>query len=213
MDERTKAQIFEPFFTTKKQGEGTGLGLSMVYGIIKQHGGAIEVYSEPGKGSRFDIYLPRGAEHAAEEALPLVQPEASSGTETILVAEDEESVRNVLTEILDHAGYTVLPARDGEEALRVFEEHADAIDLSLLDVMMPRVGGREVMDRIQARRPRMRFLFSSGYSEGAVHTNFIMRTGLRLISKPYRRKALLTAVREVLNASESLHPQEGPPTR
>ncbi len=198
MDESTRAQIFEPFFTTKEVGQGTGLGLATVYGIVKQHSGLIHVYSEPGLGSTFKIYIPL-VERLAEAVGSKTEGRAVGGTETILVAEDEEMVRGLVVQMLRRAGYTVLTACDGEEALRVFEEHAGMISLALLDVMMPKIGGREVMARIQERNPRVRILFSSGYSENAVHTNFVVKEGLNLISKPYRRQELLRTVRKVLD--------------
>jgi PAS domain S-box-containing protein len=198
MDEATRTQIFEPFFTTKNIGEGTGLGLATVYGIVKQHGGSINVYSEPGKGTIFKIYLPT-VKRPAESIT--IKPEkcVKGGTETILVAEDEDMVRKLVVRILENAGYRVLSARDGDDALRLYEEYADEIDMILLDVMMPKLGGREVMDRIQARRPQMPVLFSSGYSQNAVHTGFVISEGLRLISKPYSDTDLLMAVRETLD--------------
>ncbi len=209
MDEATRAQVFEPFFTTKGVGEGTGLGLATVYGIVKQHNGLIHVYSEPEKGTAFKVYIPI-VERPAEAVRAKPEEAAVGGTETILVAEDEEVVRNLVSRILETAGYTVLTACDGEEALRVFEEHAGAIDMAILDVMMPKLSGRDAMNRIQqfvksrqtvAKCPRMRFLFSSGYSQDAIHTNFVIKEGLRLITKPYGRSDLLRAVRETLEAS------------
>ncbi len=199
MDELTRAQAFEPFFTTKGLGEGTGLGLATVYGIVKQHNGLIHVYSEPDKGTSFKVYIPIVERHA-EDVGTKVETRAAGGSETILVAEDEEGVRKVVCRILESAGYAVLEAAHGEEALRLFEAHADTIDMVLLDVIMPKVGGREVMDRIQAKNPEVRFLFSSGYSENAIHTNFVAKDGLRFIMKPYSKSSLLHAVRETLDA-------------
>jgi signal transduction histidine kinase len=199
MDEATRAQIFDPFFTTKGVGQGTGLGLATVYGIVKQHNGLIDVYSEPGKGAAFKVHFPI-VDRPAQNMEPKVEEPVVGGTETILVAEDEAMVRELVSRILQTAGYAVLTACDGEEALRVFEEHADAIDMAILDVMMPKLGGRDVMDRIQAKHPGMRFLFSSGYSETAIHTNFVIEEGLRLVTKPYRGAELLLTVREMLDA-------------
>ncbi len=195
MDETTRARIFEPFFTTKDVGQGTGLGLATVYGIVKQHNGFIHVYSEPDKGSVFNVYIP-SVQRAAEAVETQLEEAAVGGTETILVAEDEELVRSLTSRVLQSAGYSVLTACDGEDALRIFEGHADAIDLVLLDVMMPKLNGRAVMDHIHARCPRIRFLFTSGYSANAIHTNFVIKEGLRLITKPYSRVDLLRAVRE-----------------
>ncbi|HPO16050.1 MAG TPA: PAS domain S-box protein [Candidatus Hydrogenedentes bacterium] len=200
MDESTRSQIFEPFFTTKEVGQGTGLGLATVYGIVKQHNGLIHVYSELGKGTVFKIYLPI-VEHSPETVRETGKFITAGGTETILVAEDEEAVRRLVCHVLESAGYTVLTACDGEEALRIFEEHAHDIDLALLDVMMPQRSGREVMECIQATHPKMRFLFSSGYSENVIHTNFVINEGLRLISKPYHRADLLHAVRAALDGT------------
>lgn len=201
MDEATRTQIFEPFFTTKEVGNGTGLGLATVYGIVKQHNGLIHVYSEPGMGSVFKVYL-RASEQESETTEQKPEAPASGGSETILVAEDEAMVRTLVCNILEKAGYTVLKACDGEDALRVFDEHADTIDMALLDVMMPKLGGRGVMDRVRANYPRMRFLFSSGYSESAIHTDFVIKADVRLITKPYRKADLLRAIRETLDAPQ-----------
>lgn len=199
MDEATRAQIFEPFFTTKDIGQGTGLGLSTVYGIVKQHSGLIHVESEPGKGTNFIIHLPI-VEQITETAGPQTEVPVIGGTETILVAEDEDMVRNLVVNMLRSGGYTVLAARDGEEAIRLFEENTESIHMAILDVMMPKLGGRAVMDHIQATCSNVRFLFSSGYSEDAIHSNFVIKDGLHLITKPYRREDLLRAVRATLDA-------------
>jgi signal transduction histidine kinase/ActR/RegA family two-component response regulator len=201
MDEDTVGQIFEPFFTTKGVGEGTGLGLATVYGLVKQHKGLLHVYSEVGKGTTFKIYLPL-VERSAESVGDKIEGPVPGGTETILLAEDDPSVRKLSQTILEHAGYTVLTAEDGEEALQVFEEHPDTVNLALLDVMMPKLGGRAVFDRIQEKRPAVRVLFSSGYSMNAIHTSFVLDAGLELIKKPYQRADLLRKVREVLDSGE-----------
>ena len=199
MDAATRGQIFEPFFTTKEVGQGTGLGLAMVYGIVKHHGGLIHVESEAEKGATFNVYLPV-ADQPADTVEISAHTGGEGGRETILVAEDEEMVRDLVRSILEDAGYTVLTARNGAEAVRLVEEHANAIDLALLDVMMPRGGGREVMDHIQATNPKTRILFSSAYSESAIHLNFVIKEGLDLLVKPYSRAELLHAVREALDA-------------
>ena len=198
MDEATLKQIFEPFFTTKEVGQGTGLGLATVYGTVQQHNGLVHVHSKPREGTRFDVYLPV-VEQPAERVLPGVEPAITGGTETILVAEDDEAVRSLVERMLQSAGYTVLTAANGELALRVFEAHADRIDLAILDVMMPGLSGRDVMGRIQARNPQIRFLFSSGYSEAVIHSSFVIKEGLRLIDKPYSKIKLLSTVREILD--------------
>ncbi|MBI5095627.1 MAG: PAS domain S-box protein, partial [Candidatus Hydrogenedentes bacterium] len=173
MDAETQHKIFEPFFTTKDVGKGTGLGLAMVYGIVKQHSGMIQVYSEINRGTMFKIYLPIVERPASAVGVRLAGP-APGGRETILLAEDDDNVRALATRILSDAGYTVLAARDGADALRVYGEHAAQVRLAILDIVMPGMGGREVQRVISEKNPQMRFLFSSGYSENAVHTNFVL---------------------------------------
>jgi len=199
MDRKTLAQIFEPFFTTKEVGKGTGLGLSMAFGIIKQHGGHITAYSEVGKGTIFKVYFPTVERHATEVSSRIPGP-VVGGTETILVVEDDELVLKLAEQALNLAGYTVLTGRDGVEALQLFEKYADKIDLVIMDVVMPRMGGKEAMDRILKLRPGTPYIFSSGYSENAVHTNFIQKRGLHLLSKPYQNESLLRTIREVLGS-------------
>ncbi len=201
MDEETLASAFDPFFTTKGVGEGTGLGLSTVYGLVKQHQGMVHVYSEVGKGTTFKIYLPL-VERAAAAVGDKIKSPVRGGAETILLAEDDEAVRALTEDVLRKAGYTVLVATEGREAIRVFEEHADEIDLALLDVVMPHVGGRAVFERIREHSPRVRALFCTGYSMNAIHTNFVLDEGLELIQKPYQRDDLLRRVREVLDGVE-----------
>ncbi|MCS7182765.1 MAG: PAS domain-containing protein [Thermoanaerobaculum sp.] len=198
MDRATLDRALEPFFTTKEPGKGTGLGLSTVYGIVKQHGGLLHLYSEPGKGTTVKVYLPivqrRAVDVGGKLAGPLV-----GGTETILVVEDEEAVRRVLAEALAGFGYRVLTAANGVEALAVAERHGFAVDLVLTDVVMPHMGGWELYEKIAARAPGVRFLFSTGYSENAVHQNFQKKPGIHLITKPYGLEALARKVREVLD--------------
>ncbi len=198
MDSRTLENVFEPFFTTKEVGEGTGLGLSTVYGIVKQHKGMVHIYSQVGKGSTFKIYLPQ-VERAVGAVGSKIEGAVPGGSETILVAEDDAPLLNLTRTILEKAGYAVLTAIDGEDALRVFEEHPDVIDMALLDVMMPKLGGRAVFDRIRVQRPQMRVLFASGYSMNAIHTDFVLEEGLQLVQKPYQRDILLRKVRETLD--------------
>ena len=200
MDQATCEKLFEPFFTTKGVGKGTGLGLSTVYGIVKQHNGHITVYSEPGEGTTFKIYLPvsnplpaDGLNSALESDAP-----AEGGSETILVVEDDEVILKLATEVLNGAGYTALTAKDGVEAVRVFEEHADEIDLVMMDVVMPLMSGKEAMEEILKKRPALRYLFVSGYSPATGHNDFIVENNLHLLSKPYPADALLRKIREVL---------------
>ncbi len=199
MDEMTQKNIFEPFFTTKAIGEGTGLGLSTVYGIVKQHEGMIEVFSEITQGTTFKIYLPL-SEHFASKEEGRVQSPVTGGNETILLAEDDEMVRGMARLILESAGYTVLTAEDGEQALQVFEQHGAEINLVFLDVIMPKLGGYAVYQRIQQTQPEASILFASGYSMGAIHSNFQLPEGMQLIQKPYKRNDLLKWVRRVLDA-------------
>jgi len=198
MDNRTLEHIFEPFFTTKDFGQGTGLGLATVYGIVKQHNGMVNAYSEPGKGTTFKIYLPV-AERAASEVGSKLSPPALRGSETILIAEDNEMVLKLAVNILENAGYRVLASRDGAEALRMFEKRADSIDLALLDVVMPELGGRRVYEAMKDRKPSLPVLFVSGYSEYATDTSFILENSLPLLQKPYSREDLLRTIRAVLN--------------
>ncbi len=163
MDAATQARIFEPFFTTKAMGRGTGLRLAVVYGIVKQHGGLIHVYSEPGRGTAFRVYCPFRAEEpnarAADEAGELV-----GGSERILLAEDDEALRATSTKLLRRLGYEVLGVADGREALEVLGAQGDRFALAIVDVVMPGVPGPEVLERVRPRHPRLRFLFTTGYS-------------------------------------------------
>ncbi|MDH4231863.1 MAG: PAS domain S-box protein [Nitrospirota bacterium] len=198
MDETTRLRIFEPFFTTKEVGKGTGLGLAIVYGIIKQHGGHITVYSEPGKGTTFKIYLPlvepvEEAEATAEMIVP------KGGTETILVAEDNEDVRKLERKVLEGVGYTVIEAVDGEDAINKFEENKERIQLALLDVIMPKKSGKEVYDRIKKVKPGMKILFTSGYTSDVISTKGILEEKMSFISKPVSPNDLLVKIREILD--------------
>ncbi len=200
MDEETLKRIFDPFFTTKEPGKGTGLGLSIVYGIVKQHDGYVSVSSRPGKGTSFRIYLPlaRGPV-AEEERADEKEAEPPGGTELILVAEDEPAVRELTTEVLQHAGYRVIEARDGEEAVARFLEQADVIDLVILDAIMPRKNGREALEELRKRRADVKALFVSGYSESIIHKRGILEEGLHFIPKPIRPFDLLRQVRKILD--------------
>lgn len=198
MDEDVIQRIFEPFFTTKELGKGTGLGLSTVFGIVRQHNGVIDVQSEIDSGTIFGIYLPTVE---ATDTQPFEAPTnfSKGGTETILLADDEELVRDVAETMLRKAGYKVLMAVDGDDAIQLFDEHVETIDMALLDVVMPRVGGKVVADHILKRRPNIPILFCSGYRSDSIHTNFIQDDQLELLPKPYRRSDLLLKVREVID--------------
>jgi len=201
MDKYTLEHCFDPFFTTKEIGKGTGLGLSTVYGLVKQHNGIIHVYSEVGKGTTFKIYLPATTqEQLQKEEEATSEPiEQLTGNETILIAEDEMTVRSVAIRILEKAGYRVIAAQDGEEGFKLFLENISDIDLVILDVIMPVMGGKEVYEKIKKIKPNLPVLFSTGYSENSIHTNFVLEKDLNLINKPYGRLDLLRAVRNILD--------------
>jgi len=200
MTPEVRERVFEPFFTTKEKGKGTGLGLSTVYGIVKQSGGNIGVYSEPGHGTTVKIYFPRvGGE---TEVLPRRDDTGSMarGSETVLVVEDEPSVRSLATHILRHQGYRVLDAADGEEAMHIAHEHTeDEIHLLLTDVVMPRMGGKELADRLKTLRPSVKVLFISGFPDDAIAHHGILAPGIAFLQKPFSPAALAQKVREVLD--------------
>jgi signal transduction histidine kinase/ActR/RegA family two-component response regulator len=202
MDSETRARIFEPFFTTKALGKGTGLGLSTVYGIVKQSQGHMWAYSEPGQGATFKVYLPI---HEAGDEPPIVTPQARvvpRGWETILAVEDEESLLNLVAEILKDAGYNVIPANGPKEALRVLVEHREAIHMLLTDVVMPGMSGRLLADQVLRERPGMRVLYMSGYTDNAIVHHGVLDAGTAFLQKPFTPDALIKKVREVLDAAE-----------
>jgi PAS domain S-box-containing protein len=201
MDAHTRARVFEPFFTTKGRGKGTGLGLSMVYGIVKQHGGEIVVESEPGAGARFHIYLPAVEEQPNAPAPDGPLQEASQGTETILLVEDEAGVRHLARDILRAAGYRVLEAADGQEAWRIAEGEA-LIHLLLTDLIMPRMGGRELAERLLERRS-LSIIFMSGYTDDVIAYQGELGPDAAFVQKPFAPDALAHKVREVLDAARS----------
>jgi CheY-like chemotaxis protein len=198
-----RRHVFEPFFTTKPEGAGTGLGLAVVFGIVKQHNGLINVDSTEGEGTVFSIYLPLVP--AASITAPRKEGRTIvGGDETILVVEDNAQVLELARLILRGAGYTVLTASNGEEALDQFPRRAKDIDLVLMDVVMPKMGGREV--RIQMKRidPAVRILFTSGYSAAGIHTDFILEEGLDFIQKPFVTDTLRGKIRSILDRSGTL---------
>jgi CheY-like chemotaxis protein len=194
------ARVFEPFFTTKTEGRGTGLGLAMVFGFVKQSGGHIKVYSEPGEGTSVKIYLPR----AVGGQIPNMQrsgvpADLPRGSATVLLVEDEAGVREIAGAILRSLGYHVLEAPDGDEGLRVFGAHAAAVDLLLTDVVLPgKVRGRELAERITAMRPEVKVLYMSGYTENSIVHHGRLDDGVQLLGKPFKREQLARKVAEVL---------------
>ena len=202
MDAKTQAHIFEPFFTTKEKGKGTGLGLATVYGVVKQSGGYVWVYSEPGHGTTFKIYLPRiedevgviGRDRSAESSsLP-------RGSEVVLLVEDEVGVRELAREYLEMSGYTVIVAPDGNTALELAAMHAGPIHLLMTDMVMPGIGGRELAERVLSVRPEIKILYMSGYTDQAVVHQGILGTDAPLLQKPFTLATLTTKLREILTA-------------
>src|SRR5436853_788157 len=200
MDEETQAHAFEPFFTTKPRGQGTGLGLAMVYGTVKQSGGFIWVYSEPGRGATFKIYLPRVDAPVESAAPPAPVERPPRGSETVLLAEDEPAVRAIARQALERQGYTVLAAPSGADALALAAQHGATIHLLLTDVVMPGMSGRDLADRLTAQRPGIRVLYISGYTDNAIVRHGMLEPGLAYLQKPFRPDALVRKVREVLDA-------------
>jgi len=200
MDVETQRRVFEPFFTTKASGKGTGLGLATVYGIVKQSGGFIWVYSEPGHGTTFKVYLPRSSGGAL--ALPAPEPSAdiAGGTETILLIEDDDVVRGLARRMLAAKGYTVLESKSGAEALDICCRHAGAVHLLLTDVVMPEMGGRDVAQRVAGLRPEVRVVYMSGYTEDAVVRHGVLAADVAYVQKPFTSDSLARKVRDALDA-------------
>jgi two-component system cell cycle sensor histidine kinase/response regulator CckA len=199
MDKKTVERIFEPFFTTKSTGKGTGLGLAIVYGIVKQHNGYIDVYSEPEIGTTFKIYLPL-SRVAAEQATPVKNSVPKGGAETLLIAEDDTSVRNLMKSMLQGFGYTVIEASDGEEAIQKYRGNKDPIQLLILDVIMPRKNGRETYDEIRKTNPAVKALFTSGYTAEIIHKKGILENGEKFLAKPVSPNELLSKIKELMDS-------------
>jgi len=200
MDEETQSHLFEPFFTTKKAGRGTGLGLATAYGIIRQSNGAIGMVSEPGKGTTARIYLPL----VQPKTQPIREKSIGAGTltgaETILVVEDEARVRKLMVDVLSAKGYKVLEASRGQEAVRIARRHRNDIHLLLVDVVMPEMSGPDVVKEIRQRKPAMRVLYISGYTEEAIVQHGIPESGIAFLQKPFLPDSLAGKVREVLDS-------------
>jgi CheY-like chemotaxis protein len=199
MSKETQARIFEPFFTTKEMGRGTGLGLSMVYGIVKQSGGHIWVYSELGHGTTFKIYLPRTTESVASSVTAAPAAATTRGNETILLAEDDYQLRELARTILAGYGYVVMVTKNAQEAREICEQHASSIHMLLTDVVMPGISGRELAQTLLAHNPAAKVLFMSGYTENAIVHHGVLDNGTFFLQKPFTPLVLAKKVREVLD--------------
>jgi PAS domain S-box-containing protein len=199
MDAETQARIFEPFFTTKEPGKGTGLGLATVYGVVKQSGGYIWVYSEPGQGATFKVYLPKVTAVSETPAPEKIVSAPSSGTETILFVEDEQSVRELVREYLSSCGYSVLEASDGVQALEIAAMHPGVIQLLITDVVMPRLSGRQLATQIASSRSNLKVLYISGYTDDSVFRHGVLEGGMEFLQKPFNLKALAQKIRAILD--------------
>jgi signal transduction histidine kinase/ActR/RegA family two-component response regulator len=199
MDQETLQHIFEPFYTTKETGEGTGLGLSMVYGIVRQHGGHITCHSKPGEGATFKIYLSKIPTEATSET-SAEKPLLSHGTETILLVDDEEMVRDLGKRILERSGYTVLTVANGKQAVNLYRKQRETISLVILDLVMPQMGGKQCLEQLLEINAQVKVLVTSGYAAAGRTTEAIESGARGFVAKPYNVKAMLEAVREVLDA-------------
>jgi CheY-like chemotaxis protein len=198
MDRETLERAFEPFFTTKPVGQGTGLGLATVYGIVQQTGGHIWAYSEPGRGSTFKLYLPRVWEEASARE-EVARPARPGGSETVLLVEDEEIVRSLVREMLESSGYRVLEAPHGAAAIAIAETHGAAVDVLLTDVVMPGLSGQELAARLAGIRPGLRVVFTSGYTEDAIANHGVLSPGTAFLEKPFTAGQLAAKLRDVLD--------------
>ncbi len=201
MDEETQRRIFEPFFTTKEIGEGTGLGLASVYGIVKQHGGWINVYSEAGKGTTFKIYFPVTKQESIKKPSKRAE-EITGGSETILLVDDEQLIREFAQTILEQYGYNILLANDGKESIDIYLKERDRIDLIILDLSMPQMSGREVLEQLMSMSPEVKVIISSGYAEDSIKESLIQLGAVGYLSKPYQTVDMIRAVREALDTND-----------
>ena len=202
MDEKTRQRIFEPFFTTKAPGHGTGLGLAVVYGIVGSHGGYIEVESELNKGTTFRVYLPAASQFmAGAESRTRTSETIPGGTETILIVEDEEMLREMVTTLLGTKGYSVLAAADGEEAVALYQRHRETVALVVCDYGLPKFSGGEVYRRLKQLRPDLLFILASGFIDPQVKSELLTLGVKEFIQKPYDANQMLRAIRQTLDAA------------
>jgi len=210
MDEQTLSRLFEPFFTTKPQGQGTGLGLSTVYGIMKQSTGEIMVYSEPGHGTCVKAYFPAASASLPTADVDAPREDAASGSETIMVVEDDEAVRKLVRDTLEKQGYRLLVAASGPEALSIAERFDGPIELLVTDVVMPQMSGKQLAERLKVVRPQTQILFISGYTESAIVQTGAQGDSSRFLQKPFTPSMLSRAVRELLDkAHKAPSPKAG----
>jgi two-component system, cell cycle sensor histidine kinase and response regulator CckA len=201
MDEKIRLRIFEPFFTTKEVGKGTGLGLAIVYGLVKQHNGYINVYSEPGKGTTFKIYLPLAGADGTVATASEERDDLPRGSEMVLLAEDDELSRRMIRQMLHEFGYRVIEAVDGEDAVRKFSQRREEIQIVIFDVVMPKLDGKTAYDAIIRENPQVKALFISGYTADMIHKRGILHPGVNFMSKPVSPEGLLKKIRDVLDES------------
>ncbi|RJP21793.1 MAG: response regulator [Candidatus Omnitrophota bacterium] len=199
MDAEIRKQIFDPFFTTKEQGKGTGLGLSTVYGIVRQSGGSIEVASEPGHGTTFEIYLPRIEAESVRREEKLEKATLRAASETVLVVEDDETILNGVIRMLEDLGYTVLSANTPSEAIRLVNEYSNDIHVVITDVVMPEMNGKDLSEHLGSIKPTMKFLFMSGYTADIIAKRGVLEEGMHFIPKPFAEDALAAKLREMLD--------------
>jgi CheY-like chemotaxis protein len=203
MDEKTRQRIFEPFFTTKAAGQGTGLGLAVVYGVVQSHRGFIEVESAPGQGTTFRLYFPAAAVESVADTYGAPEPESAGGTETLLLVEDENLYRDLITSILEQRGYRVLTASDGAAALKLFRERAEEIDLVVSDLSLPQLSGTQLVNQILALKPQQKVLICSGYIEPPLRARLKELGVMEFLIKPYRPMELLSRIRNLLDGAAS----------
>jgi signal transduction histidine kinase/CheY-like chemotaxis protein len=210
MDEATQKRIFEPFFTTKAPGKGTGLGLAMVFGIVKNHGGMVDLHSQPGQGTTFYLYLKASLKSAAETTKK-EEKVSTKGKECVLLVDDEEVIREFAAEVLRENGYFVITAEDGEKAIELFKNRPCEIDIVVSDMIMPNAGGRKVFSTVKAIKPEIKFIFSSGYNDSDILADAVKKGQVQFIQKPYAGEELCKLIRKTLDSTPAAPPRPVPP--